>query len=96
MPVRREADHFLPRSGNSFTSQLLIGLPVMSNCLSFVKRLATGRRLVITSYHDYAACGEFHDLAFVHLWMGDAAEFPGLSTVVTVDGVRAKFPGHPA
>ena len=30
---------------------------------SFVERLATGRRLVITSDHGYAACGEFHDLA---------------------------------
>ena len=30
---------------------------------SFVKRLASGRRLVITSDHGYAACGEFHDLA---------------------------------
>jgi hypothetical protein len=29
---------------------------------SFVDRLATGRRLVITSDHGYAACGEFHDL----------------------------------
>jgi hypothetical protein len=30
---------------------------------SFVNRLATGRRLVITGDHGYAACGEFHDLA---------------------------------
>jgi len=36
---------------------------------SFVKRLATGRRLVITSDHGYAACGEFHDLA------GDQASY---------------------
>jgi len=36
---------------------------------SFVDRLATGRRLVITSDHGYAACGEFHDLA------GDQANY---------------------
>ena len=30
---------------------------------SFVDRLTTGRRLVITGDHGYAACGEFHDLA---------------------------------
>lgn len=30
---------------------------------SFVNRLATGRRLVVTGDHGYAACGEFHDLA---------------------------------
>lgn len=30
---------------------------------SFVDRLATGRRLLVTSDHGYAACGEFHDLA---------------------------------
>jgi hypothetical protein len=29
----------------------------------FVERLATGRRLVITGDHGYAACGEFHDLS---------------------------------
>jgi hypothetical protein len=36
---------------------------------SFVDRLATGRRLVITSDHGYAACGEFHDL------VGDQANY---------------------
>ena len=29
----------------------------------FIERLATGRRLVITGDHGYAACGEFHDLS---------------------------------
>ncbi len=29
---------------------------------AFVDRLATGRRLVITSDHGYAACGHFHDI----------------------------------
>lgn len=29
----------------------------------FVERLATGRKLVITGDHGYAACGEFHDLS---------------------------------
>jgi hypothetical protein len=36
---------------------------------SLVERLATGRRLVITSDHGYAACGEFHDL------VGDQANY---------------------
>lgn len=36
---------------------------------SFVERLATGRRLVVTSDHGYAACGEFPDLA------GDQAKY---------------------
>jgi hypothetical protein len=36
---------------------------------SFVDQLATGRRLVVTSDHGYAACGEFHDLA------GDQANY---------------------
>lgn len=29
---------------------------------SFIERLTTGRRLVITSDHGYAACGHFHDI----------------------------------
>ncbi len=36
---------------------------------SFVNRLATGRRLVITGDHGYAACGEFHDMG------GDQASY---------------------
>src|SRR6185312_3796761 len=36
---------------------------------SFVDRLATGRRLLVTSDHGYAACGEFHDLG------GDQAKY---------------------
>jgi len=36
---------------------------------SFVDRLTTGRKLVITGDHGYAACGEFHDLA------GDQANY---------------------
>lgn len=36
---------------------------------ALVERLATGRRLLITSDHGYAACGEFHDLS------GDQAKY---------------------
>ena len=36
---------------------------------------------------------EFHELAFVHSWLGTATALPGLPVVIAIDDMRSAFDG---